>query len=127
MRMQAVHEISRGMSLNEALWYCGMEEFKRIVPRPGGGDIIVDGTHCPVQRPSEKTVRRMIYSGKKKRFTYNTAVYASADGVIIGMSKSAVGSTGVITLLRGIRCRLTSGPNPCATPPRQKKTGSASG
>ncbi len=25
---------------------------------------MIDGTHSPVQRPSEKTVRRMRYSGK---------------------------------------------------------------
>ena len=76
------------------------EEFKRIVPGPGGGNVTADGTHCPVQRPSEKTVRRMIYSGKKKRFTYNTNVYTNADGVVIGMSRSSVGSTGDITLPR---------------------------
>ena len=76
------------------------EEFKRMVPGPGGGDVTVDGTHCPVQRPSEKTVRRMIYSGKKKRFTYNTNVYTNADGVVIGISRSSVGSTGDITLPR---------------------------
>ena len=76
------------------------EEFKRMVPGPGGGDVTADGTHCPVQRPSEKTVRRMIYSGKKKRFTYNTNVYTNADGVVIGISRSSVGSTGDTTLLR---------------------------
>ena len=76
------------------------EEFKRIVPGPGGGDVTADGTHCPVQRPSEKTIRRMVYSGKKKRFTYNTNVYTNADGVVIGISRSSVGSTGDITLLR---------------------------
>ena len=76
------------------------EEFKRIVPGPGGGDVTADGTHCPVQRPSEKTVRRMICSGKKKRFTYNTNVYTNADGMVIGISRSSVGSTGGITLLR---------------------------
>ena len=53
------------------------EEFKRIVPGQGGGDIFLDGTHCPVQRPSEKTLRRMKYSGKKKRFTNNTNVYTN--------------------------------------------------
>ena len=76
------------------------EEFKRMVPGPGGGDVTADGTHCPVQRPSEKTIRRMIYSGKKKRFTYNTNVCTNADGVVIGISRSSVGSTGDITLLR---------------------------
>ena len=60
----------------------------------------MDGTHCPVQRPSEKTVRRMRYSGKKKWFTNNTNVYTNADGVIIRISKSSVGSTGDIALLR---------------------------
>ena len=76
------------------------EEFKRIVPGPDGGGVTADGTHCPVQRTSEKTVRRMTYSGKKKRFTYNTNAYANADGVVIGISHSSVGSTGDITLLR---------------------------
>ena len=42
------------------------EEFKRMVPGPGGGDVTADGTHCPVQRPSKKTVRRMAYSGKEE-------------------------------------------------------------
>ena len=60
------------------------EEFKRIVPGPGGGDVTADGTHCPVQRPSEKTIRRMIYSGKKKRFTYNTNVYTADTKFEIG-------------------------------------------
>ena len=93
------------------------EEFKRIVPGPGGGDVTADGTHCPVQRPSEKTIRRMIYSGKKKCFTYNTNVYTNADGVVIGISRCS----------GRIRCRLASGPNPCATAQPRKKTGSAFG
>ena len=76
------------------------EEFKGIVPGDDGGDIMIDGTHCPVQRPSEKTVRRMRYSGKKKRFTNNTNVCINNQGVIIGISKSTVGSTNDITLLR---------------------------
>ena len=76
------------------------EEFKKIVPGDDGGDTIIDGTHCPVQRPSEKTVRRMRYSGKKKRFTNNTNVCINTEGVIIGISKSAVGSTNDITLLK---------------------------
>ena len=76
------------------------EEFKRMVPGPGGGDVTADGTHCPVRRPSEKTVRRMTYPGKKERFTYNTNVYSNAGGAVIGMSRSSVGPTGDITLLR---------------------------
>ena len=77
-----------------------VEGFKKRVPGPDGGDITVDGTHCPVLRPSEKSLRRMRYSGKKKRFTNNTSIYINANGVIIGMSKSFVGSTGDIMLLR---------------------------
>ena len=52
------------------------------------------------RRPSEKTTRRMRYSGKKKTFTNNINVYTNTGGVIIGISKSSVGSTGDITLLR---------------------------
>ena len=51
-------------------------------------------------RPSEKTVRRMRYSGKKKRFTNNTNIYINADGVVIGISRSSVGFTVGVTLLR---------------------------
>ena len=70
------------------------------MPRPGGGGVTANGTHCPVQRSSEKAIRRMIYSGMKKRFTYNTNVYTNADGVVIGISRSSVGPTGDITLPR---------------------------
>ena len=76
------------------------EEFKKRVPGPTGGNVFADGTHCKVQRPSEKTVRCMRYSGKKKTFTNNTNVYTNTGGAIIGMSRSTVGSTGDITLLR---------------------------
>ena len=64
------------------------------------GAIIVDGTHCPVRRPSEKTVRRMVCSGKKKRFTYSTTVYTNTHGMIIQMLRSSVGSICDITLFR---------------------------
>ena len=76
------------------------EEFKKSVPGPDVGDVFVDGTHCRVQRPSEKTLRRMRYSGKKKTFTNNTNVYTNAGGIIIWISKRSVGSTGDIMLLR---------------------------
>ena len=76
------------------------EDFKKIVPGSDGGEIFIDGTHCPIQRPSVKSVRRMKYSGKKKKFTNNTNVYTNRDGVVIGISKSTVGSVGDITLLK---------------------------
>ena len=76
------------------------EEFKKRVPGSTGGDVFGDGTHCHMQCPSQKTVRRMRYSGKKKQFINNTNVYTNADGVIIRISRSSAGSTGDITLLR---------------------------
>ena len=76
------------------------EDFKKIVSGPDGGKIFIDGTHCPIQRPSVKSVRRMKYSGKKKKFTNNTNVYTNQNGVVIGISKSTVGSVGDITLLK---------------------------
>ena len=103
------------------------EKFKRIAPGPGGGDVTADGTYCPVQRLSEKTVRRMAYSGKKKQFTYNTNVYTNTDRVVIGMSRSSWVPLATSRCSWRIRCRLASGPNPCATDPPRKKTGSASG
>ena len=42
----------------------------------------------------------MMYTGAKKHFTYNTAVYTNTDGIIIEMSRSSVGATDDITLLR---------------------------
>ena len=48
--------------------------------------------------PSDKTVRRMAYSGKKNWFTNNTNVYANADGMMIGILRSYVGSADDIML-----------------------------
>ena len=42
----------------------------------------------------------MTYSGRKRRFAYNTNIYTNADVAAIGMSCSFAGSTGDITLLR---------------------------
>ena len=93
--------LSTTKNISEEITACKTKEgFKKRVSGPSGGNVFVDGTHCPVQRPSEKTVRRMRYSGKKKWFTNNTNVYTNADGVIIRISKSSVGSTGDIALLR---------------------------
>ena len=97
------------------------------MPESDEGDVIADGTHCPVRRPSEKTLRCMVYSGKKKCFAYNTAVHTNTDRVIIEMSKSPVGSTGDITLFREDPMSSGKWTSPYATPPHQKQTGSASG
>ena len=74
---------------NKIVAYETKEEFKWIVPEQDGGDVIADGTHCPVQHPSERIVRRIIYSGKKRRFTYNTTVYVNTNGAIIWMSRNS--------------------------------------
>ena len=88
-------------NISEEITACkAKEEFKNRVQGPSGEDVFVDGTHCPVQHPSEKIVRRRRYSGKRKRFTNNTNVYTNADGVIIGISRRSVGSAGDITPLR---------------------------
>ena len=76
------------------------EEFKKIIPGPDGGTLMIDGTHCPLQRPDEKQMRSMMYSGKKKKFTLNTTVCINENGVIVAISRSTVGSVHDITLLR---------------------------
>ena len=76
------------------------EELKKIIPGPDGGTLMIDGTHCPLQRPDEKQMRSMMYSGKKKKFTLNTTVCINENGVIVAISRSTVGSTHDITLLR---------------------------
>ena len=76
------------------------EEFKKIMPGSDGGIAMVDGTHCPVNRPSNKQMRSITYSGKKKKFTFNTTVCINENGVIVAISKSTLGSIHDITLLR---------------------------
>ena len=76
------------------------EEFKKIMPGPDGGIAMVDGTHCSVYRPSNRQMRRITYSGKKKKFTFNTNICVDEDGVIVAISNSTMGSIPDITLLR---------------------------
>ena len=52
-----------------------VEELKSTVSGSDGGDLFVDGTHCKVQCPSEKTLRRMRYSGKKKTYSPTDKVH----------------------------------------------------
>ena len=76
------------------------EEFKRMVPGPGGGRRHRGRHALPGAAPVREDYQAHDILGKKKRFTYNTNVYTNADGVVIGISRSSVGSTGDITLLR---------------------------
>ena len=41
-------------------------EFKKIMPRPDGDTAMVDGTHCPVYKPSNKQMRYMIVWKEEK-------------------------------------------------------------
>ena len=41
------------------------------------GTVIVDGTHSRIQRPSDADARKAAYSGKKKAFTFNTAIFVT--------------------------------------------------
>ena len=70
------------------------------------GTIIVDGTHSRIQRPSDSAARKKAYSGKKKAFTFNTAVFVTTDGRIVGISDTDVGTTHDITELRGALPKL---------------------
>ena len=79
-----------------------VEEFKGMVSGPDGSDVFVDGMHCQGQYPSEKTIRCMVYSGKRKQFAHNTNVYTNVytniDGAIIWILRRYAGSTNDITL-----------------------------
>lgn len=88
-----------------------LEDFERaagVEPgssgRPGktlpGNIVMHDGTHVLKERATDKEERDASYSGKKKTYTDNTVITSSRDGLIIGMSACAPGSTNDITLLR---------------------------
>ena len=71
---------------------------------PGNVDsnvaILIDGTHVRVERSGDSKFNKKLWSGKKKAPTYNTNIITSHDGIILGISKTVVGSTHDITLLR---------------------------
>ena len=66
---------------------------KEFVPGRGAGTLLVDGTHIRVDRPGEKEERKKTYTGKKKNHTNNTTIISTTDNIIVGISKTAVGST----------------------------------
>ena len=55
--------------------------------------ILIDGTVTPVQRPGDAQQQEAVYSGKNKKHCYNTLILANTDGMIIGASTPAEGST----------------------------------
>ena len=84
------------------------EEFKRMCLGRAGA-ITADGTHCPVQRPSEKTIRRMIYSGKKSGSPTTPTLYQRRGN----RYHAAPWAPPATSRCSGrTRCRLAGGPNP---------------
>ena len=76
-----------------------VDQIKKIFPG-FDGTVIVDGTHVEACRQQDKEERKAAYSGKKKTTTYNTGVYATSDGGILGISDTKPGSAHDITELR---------------------------
>ena len=73
---------------------------KEFVPGRGAGTLLVDGTHIRVDRPGEKEERKKTYTGKKKNHTNNTTIISTTDNIIVGISKTAVGSTHDLKMIK---------------------------
>ena len=75
---------------------------------------MLDGTHVPVDRSSDRDRRRADYSGKKKAFTFNTHALTGTKKRILWLSGTVPGSTHDLTLLKedpsdlGILTRIMS-------------------
>ena len=86
----------------------GLEEAAGAEPgsagRPGKtlprGTVVHDGTHVPRERAKDREERDASYSGKKKAYTNNVVLTTNRNGLIIGVSGYAPGSTHDLTLLR---------------------------
>ena len=65
-----------------------------------GNILMHDGTHVPKERAKDENERDASYSGKKKTYTNNVVVTTSRDGLAVGVSAYAPGSTNDITLMR---------------------------
>ena len=88
--------ISRAMSKCKTVK--GIKEF--VPGRRGAGTLLVDGTHIRVNRPGEKEERKKTYTGKKKNHTNNTTIISTTDNIIVGISKTAVGSTHDLKMIK---------------------------
>ena len=62
--------------------------------------LIIDDIITPVTRPADKEQRKKMYSGKKKKFGYNTLITTTMEDLIIDMSKTVAGNTHDFTLLK---------------------------
>ncbi len=65
-----------------------MSKYKEL-----GNTLLVDGTHVPVRRSVDSVQRKRSYSGKKKRFTFNTEIITNSKGIIIHQTKSYLGAS----------------------------------
>ncbi len=54
----------------------------------------------PRQRPQDKDKRKNTYSGKKKRFTINTAITTNRAGLILAAGRSFEGGTHDLAMIR---------------------------
>ncbi len=65
---------------------------KQQIQKILGSTLLIDGTHVPIQRSGDSEQRKESYSGKKKRFTFNTEIITNTKGIIIHKTKSYLGS-----------------------------------
>ena len=70
-----------------------LDEFKQLVPGPGLGIMIFDGTHTERQRPGDKEERDASFGGKFKMHSYMTLVGTNRWGVVLWLGKTMYGST----------------------------------
>ena len=78
-------------------------DLKKIIPPdPATGKVavVLDGTHVPVDRSSDRDRRKTDYSGKKKAFTFNTGILIDTRKRILWLGGTASGSTHDLTLLK---------------------------
>jgi len=61
---------------------------------------ILDATEQPLEKPTDKERERLAYSGKRRRSTVKTSLIVNEDGVIRGLTASALGRTHDLTQMR---------------------------
>ena len=69
------------------------KEYKQLVPGPGLGILIIDGTDTERQRPKDKDERDASFGGKFKMHSYTTLVCSNWRGAILWLGDTKYGST----------------------------------
>ena len=62
--------------------------------------ILIDSTECPVSRPSNSFLQRVLYSGYKKMTTLKYQVFLSCSGIPIQWGGPCAGPTSDIKMFR---------------------------